>query len=105
MVAPEKYKDISARACGHTLSLELTKDGKHANLTVDGFAAGTKAVSLALGIPVEMCEHFMCLYGRCEGDPLCCTQELETVKLAQIQMLCMAGYANAVQRQRQKHKI
>lgn len=97
--ANAEFKMVEAHACGHRLAFEPVNGTDIALMTVDGIAMQSEMVCAFLCIPVEMLDRFMCKYGECTGNPLFC--HMDTVVKAQIQMMCLAGYANSMRSERE----
>ena len=88
-----EYKMVEAHACGHRLAFEPVSGTDIALLTIDGIAMKSEIVCAFLCIPMELLDRFMRKRGECMGNPLYC--HMNDLVSAQIQMVCLVGYANS----------
>lgn len=90
-----KEKFPVTRLCGHDLQILPFSDGT-ARLTVDGDIAGKQACCEVAGIPEDTFDLFLRQYAKGKGEPVVFKNPTQ----AAICVICLAGYMNALEREK-----
>ena len=93
------YSTVAPKACGHVFSLLIDQK---AWLCMDGKLVQQQEACRAIGIQKADFDRFLREYAHGMGDPICFLPQ--DVLQAQVQMVCMCGFANAIRNETQQKK-